>query len=209
MLNKLFFGIEMTWKKVIIFAVAVAAFCAAMLNLPFTVHTSLANPGVYPEFWVLCALIIVMNCNSYLEAGLKTFVFFLLSQPLIYLFQVPFSYLGWQIFMYYPRWFIATLFTFPIAMIAYYVKKDNVLSGIILSLANALLTFMGMYFLASTLDHFPSMLLSSIFCLVLPPVLILTLLKNKKSRAVALVITFLSLNFGFFYSFLLLGFAFR
>lgn len=198
----------MTWKRVILFAIATAIFSAVMLIIPFTVHTSLGNPGTYPEFWVLCALIIVMNCNSSLDAGLKTFVFFLISQPLIYLFQVPFSWLGWQIFMYYPRWFIATLFTFPIAMLAYLVKKDSILSAIILSLACALLTFMGMYFLASTLDHFPHMLLSTIFCFVLVPILIVTLLKKKKNRIIASVISILSLNFGFFYSFLLLGFAF-
>lgn len=208
MLNKLFFEIEMTWKRVILFAIVTAIFSAAMLIIPFTVHTSLGNPGTYPEFWVLCALIIVMNCNSSLDAGLKTFVFFLISQPLIYLFQVPFSWLGWQIFMYYPRWFIATLFTFPIAMLAYLVKKDSILSAIILSLACALLTFMGMYFLASTLDHFPHMLLSTIFCFALVPILIVTLLKKKKNRIIASVISILSLNFGFFYSFLLLGFAF-
>lgn len=208
MLNKIFFQIEMTWKRVVIFAIVTAVFSAAMLIIPFTIHTSLANPGTYPEFWLLCALIIVMNCNSSLDAGLKTFVFFLISQPLIYLIQVPFSWLGWQLFMYYPRWFIATLFTFPMAMIAYLVKKDNILSSIILSLACALLTFMGMYFLAAALDHFPHMLLSVVFCFGLVPILIFTLLKNKKNRIVASVISILSLNFGFFYSFLLLGFAF-
>lgn len=208
MLNKLFFKNEMTWKRVILFAIITAIFSAVMLIIPFTAHTSLANPGTYPEFWLLCALIVVMNCNSPLDAGLKTFVFFLISQPLIYLIQVPFSWLGWQLFMYYPRWFIATLFTFPMAMIAYYIKKDNVLSSIILSLACALLTFMGMYFLAATLDHFPHMLLSVIFCFALVPILIIALLKKKKNRIIASVISILSLNFGFFYSFLLLGFAF-
>lgn len=209
MLDKLFFKTEMTWKRVILFAIITAVFSAAMLIIPFTVHTSLANPGTYPEFWLICALIIVMNCHSPLEAGIKTFVFFLISQPLIYLLQVPFSWLGWQIFMYYPRWFVATLLTFPIAMVAYLIKKDNVLSAIILSLACALLTFMGMYFLASTLDHFPHMLLSVIFCFASVIILIRILLKKKKNRIIASVISILSLNFGFFYSFLLMGFALR
>lgn len=208
MLNKLFFGINMTWKKIVLFAIGTAIFSALMLVIPFTIHTSLANPGTYPEFWLVCALIIVMNCNSSLEAGLKTIVFFLISQPLIYLLQVPFSWLGWQIFMYYPRWFIITLATFPMAMIAYLIKKDNILSAVILSLGCALLTFMGMYFLASTLDHFPHMLISVIFCFGSVVVLIKTLLKNKKTRIIASIISILSLNFGFFYSFLLLGFAF-
>lgn len=208
MLNKLFFGIEMTWKRIIISAIVVAVYCAAMLNIPFTVHTSLANPGVYPEFWILCALIIVINCKSYLDAGLKTFIFFLISQPLIYLFQVPFSWLGWQIFMYYPRWFIITLFTFPGAMVAYVIKKDNILSAIILSGACGILSFMGMYFLASTLDHFPNQLISTIFCFALAFILIFTLLKQKKNRIIATIITLLFLAFGIYYNILLLGFAF-
>lgn len=208
MLNKLFFEINMTWKRIILFAITTSIFSAAMLVIPFTVHTSLANPGTYPEFWLICALIIVMNCKSYLEAGLKTFVFFLISQPLIYLLQVPFSWLGWQIFMYYPRWFIVTLFTFPAAMIAYQIKKDNIISSIILSFGCAMLTFIGMYFLASTFDHFPHMLLSVIFCFVSVIFLIKTLLKKKTNRIIASVISILSLCFGFYYSFLLMGFAF-
>ncbi len=120
----------MTYKKVILFAVGVAIFSAAMLVIPFTIHTSLSNVGTYLESWILFALIIIMNCKKPLEAGLKTFLFFLISQPLIYLLQVPFSSLGWQIFMFYPQWFYITLATFPGAMIAFYVKKDNLLSGV-------------------------------------------------------------------------------
>lgn len=198
----------MTWKKVILFAVVIAIVTAAFLNLPFTIDTSLANIGVYPEFWVLCALVIIMNCKGYLEAGLKTFVFFLISQPLIYLFQVPFSWLGWQIFMYYPRWFIITLFTFPGAMIAYFVKKDNILSAFILSGACALLGYSGVYFLASTLNHFPKYLLSTLFCFALAYVLITTLLKQKRNRIIATIITLLVIGFGFYREFLLMGFAF-
>ena len=59
------------------------------------------------------AMYIILNCDSPLEAGKKTFIFFLISQPLIYLVQVPFSWLHWAIFVYYPTWGILTLFTFP------------------------------------------------------------------------------------------------
>lgn len=208
MLNKLFFGIEMTWKRVIIFAIGVAVFTAAMLVIPFTIHTSLSNPGTYLESWVLFALIISMNCQKPLEAGLKTFVFFLISQPLIYLLQVPFSSLGWQIFMFYPRWGLLTLLTFPGAMIAWMIKKDNILSAIILSVATVYLQFQGVYFMCEMLNFFPHNLLSFIYCFVLVFVLILVLLKNRRNRIIAFSLTGIGLLFSIWVQVLLMGFAF-
>lgn len=192
MLNKLFFEINMTWKKVIIFAIGTAVFTATILIIPFTLHSSLGNIGTYLESWILFALIIIINCKKPLEAALKTFVFFLISQPLIYLLQVPFSYLGWQIFMFYKQWFLITLLTFPGAYIAWYVKKDNILSGIILSVACSILVGFGAYFVSSLIHNFPSNLLSVIYCYVLAYLMIFVLLKNKKSRTVSLAITSLS-----------------
>ena len=208
MLNKLFFKAEMTWKRVILFAIGVAVFTAAMLVIPFTIHTSLSNPGTYLESWILFALIIIMNCNKPLEAGLKTFVFFLISQPLIYLLQVPFSSLGWQIFMFYPQWGLLTLLTFPGAMIAWLIKKDNVLSAIILSFATMYLTFQGIYFMCEMLNFFPHNLLSFIYCFVLIFVFILTLLKKKTNRIIAFAITGLGLLSSIWVQVFLMGFAF-
>lgn len=193
MLNKLFFNIDMTWKKVIIFAIACAVFSALTLIIPFTIHSSLSNIGTYLESWILFALIIIMNCKKPLEAGLKTFVFFLISQPLIYLLQVPFSFLGWKIFMYYPMWGIITVLTFPGAMIAFYVKKDNILSSLILSIATCYLAFQGVYFLNETINRFPHNILSAIYCFVLIIVFAFSLLKQKKNRYICLLISGLAL----------------
>lgn len=198
----------MTWKRVILFAIGVAVFTAAMLVIPFTIHTSLSNPGTYLESWILFALIIIMNCNKPLEAGLKTFVFFLISQPLIYLLQVPFSSLGWQIFMFYPQWGLLTLLTFPGAMIAWLIKKDNVLSAIILSFATMYLTFQGIYFMCEMLNFFPHNLLSFIYCFVLIFVFILVLLKNKRNRIIAFSLTGIGLLASIWVQVLLMGFAF-
>ena len=208
MLNKLFFEIDMTYKKVILFAISVAIFSAAMLVIPFTIHTSLSNVGTYLESWILFALIIIMNCKKPLEAGIKTFLFFLISQPLIYLLQVPFSSLGWQIFMFYPQWFYITLVTFPGAMIAFYVKKDNILSGVILGVATGFLTFQGIYFICEMLNHFPHNLLSFIYCFVLIFVFILTLLKKKTNRIIAFTITGICLLASIWIQVFLAGFAF-
>lgn len=183
----------MSYKRVIIFAVAAAVFSAMMLVIPFTIHTSLANPGTYLESWILFALIIIMNCDKPLEAGIKTFIFFLISQPLIYLLQVPFSSLGWQIFMFYPKWGLLTILTFPGAMIAWLVKKDNLLSALILSLATGFLAFQGCYFLNETLHYFPHNILSCLYCFLLIFVFIDTLLKTNKNKIIAYVISALAL----------------
>ena len=190
MLRKLFFDIKMTWTKVIVLAVVTAVFTAAVLILPATADTSLANMGVTPEAWFLFALIIILNCEKPLEAGIKTFVFFLVGQPLIYLLQVPFYSGGWAIFDYYRRWFLITLATFPGGIVAWYVKKDNLLSGLILSVATGYLVFQGDWFLRDYIYRAEN-LLSAVFCFILALVFLFTLLKNKKARTVALVITLL------------------
>ena len=193
MIDKLFDSIEMTWKKVIIFAVISAIFAATMLIIPFTIHTSLSAPGTTFEYWILAALVIIINCKKPIEASLKTFVFFLISQPLIYLIQVPFSNLGWNIFMYYPRWLVLTILTIPGAFIAWYVKKDNLLSALILSVATAFLTYQGMYYLPYVRNHFPFYSLAFIFCFALAFGLIFVLLRDKRNRIISLCITFLAL----------------
>ena len=208
MLNKLFFNTKMTYKRVIIFAIVVAIFSALMLILPFTIHTSLSNPGTYLESWILFALIIIMNSDKPLEAGIKTLLFFGISQPLIYLLQVPFSSLGWQLFMFYPRWGIISLLTFPGAMIAWYIKKDSVLSAIILSVATSFLVFQGIYFMCECLNFPPHNLLSFIYCFVLVFVFILTLLKKKTNRIVAFSITGIALLVSIWAQVFLMGFAF-
>ena len=189
MFNKLFFEIKMTYKKVIIFALAVAFLTALFLVLPFTIHTSLGNLGTSLEAWIIFALIIIMNCETPKDAAIKTFIFFLISQPLIYLLQVPFSSLGWQIFMFYPRWFVLTLLTIPGAFVAWYIKKDNLLSGLILSVATSFLMYQCVYYLPSVIINFPNSLLSMLLCFASGIALNFILLKNKKSRILSIVIT--------------------
>lgn len=179
----------MTWKRVIIFAVITAIVTAAMLIIPIFKDTSFENIGVSFEAWILFALIIIMNCKTPLEASLKTFVFFLISQPLIYLLQVPFYAYGWQIFSYYPRWFIYTVLCLPGGFVAWYVKKDYVLSALILSAATGLLGAEAVYYGKSCVGAFPKYLLTVIFCVVLALVLIFVLLKRKRNRVIALVLT--------------------
>lgn len=104
--EKLFGGLNMTWPKVILFAAASAIVTAVFLIMPIFGDTSFNRIGVHFEAWIFFAVIIMSNCKKPLESALKAFVFFLVSQPLIYLIQVPFSSMGWSLFGYYRTWFI-------------------------------------------------------------------------------------------------------
>ncbi|MCF0150174.1 MAG: hypothetical protein HUJ80_02045, partial [Firmicutes bacterium] len=90
-MKKIFGGIEMTWLRVILFAVFTAVITAALLLLPVFSDSPLRLMGVQYDWWILFAIFLISNCKKPLEAGLKCFVFFLISQPLIYLLQQPFA----------------------------------------------------------------------------------------------------------------------
>ena len=190
-LNKLFFETKMTWPRVLLLAVGSAVLTAAVLLIPFLAKTSISYLGITPEAWFVPALIIIMNCQKPLEAATKTFVFFLVSQPLIYLLQVPFSSMGWELFGYYRYWFGITLLTFPGAILAWLVKKNNFFSALIMSVATG---FVGMVFaesLAVLVRDFPNMLIRVLFTLLEIVVFIFLILKGKKGRAACLTITLL------------------
>lgn len=163
--DKLFGGINMSWVKVIIFAVAAAVVTDVFLIVPIFDGTSFYEMGVSFEAWVLFAVIIMVNCKKPLESALKVFVFFLISQPLIYLIEVPFTYMGWAIFGYYRTWFILTLCTFPAAFVGWYLKKGNWLSLLILTPVNVFLALIGYgYFKNNLVPGFPDHMLSVLFC---------------------------------------------
>ena len=121
--DRLFGKTKMSWSKVILFAIAAAVLTTVFLTLPVFKNTSFERMGVHLEAWIFFAVIIMSNCEKPLESDLKTFVFFLISQQLIYLFQVPFSSMGFGLFQYYPHWFMLTLMTFPAAYIGWYIRK--------------------------------------------------------------------------------------
>lgn len=116
------------------------------------------------EAWIFLAIIIIANSKKPLESALKTFVFFLISQPLIYLIQVPFTWQGWGIFQYYKFWFILTLCTFPAAYIGWYIKKKNWLSLIILMPMLILLALIAKGGINHVIYEFPHLLLMVVFC---------------------------------------------
>ena len=192
LIRKLFGGFEMTWKRLIIFAVLAGIYTALMAIL-VPDGNSFHDIAVTVEAWVLLAIIVIANCKKPLEAAIKTFVFFLISQPLVYLLQVPFNAYGWGIFAYYPYWFKITLLTFPGAFVGWYIKKDNIVAGIIFSVAAAILIMTGVGYVSGFPHYFPNHLLSAIYCFAIVPVMTYGLFSKKESRITVFLLSIATL----------------
>ena len=214
-LKKLFGGINLTWPKVIIAAVIAGLYTAAMAIIPEVKYTSFNTITVTLEVWVFFGIIIIMNSKSNKDAALKSFIFFLISQPLVYLIQVPFSYQHWGLFKYYKFWFAWTVLCLPMGFIGYYMKK-NKWWGYLILLPMILFTVAeySAYFSYFTFSY-PRYLLISIFCAVAAIIYPIGIFDNKKIRIVGasistvliIAITVLKLINPFVYStdFLLSG----
>ncbi len=163
--DKLYGGINMSWITVILYAVATAVLTVIFLLVPVFSYTSFERMGVTLESWIFFAIIIMANCKKPIESAIKTFVFFLISQPLIYIFQVPFSSLGWGIVSYYVNWIPWTIATFPMAYVGWYITKKNWLSLLILSPMLYILTSDYVHGFQFTFNHFPHLLVMAVFCL--------------------------------------------
>lgn len=124
-------------------------------------------------------MLIITNCKSPRESACKTFVFFLMSQPIIFLIQPN----GVDLFLrYYGDWFIWTLFTFPMAWIGWYTRKNNVPAALILS---TMLIMLAMH----TYDYvMMGHMLSAIFSFAQIFILIFAILKEKKHKILALIL---------------------
>ena len=184
---------KMPWGKVILLAVATAVLTAAFNLIPVFKDTSFRDIAVNPECWILFTLFIIVNCSKWQEAALKTFVFFLISQPLIYLIQVPFNSMGFGLFQYYKFWFFVTLLTLPGAVIAWQVRRKDWLSVAVLSVAIGFLGYMAADYFWTVKAVFPHHLLSLCFCLALALFLIFALLRQKSHRLVVLGVLVVSL----------------
>ena len=198
-LKKLFGGIDLSWKKLIIFAILAAVYTATMAIIPITKDTSFRDIAATFEWWILFGIIIICNSKSKVDSALKCFVFFLISQPLIYLLQVPFSWQGWHLFSYYKYWFIWTLLTIPMGYIGYYIKNDNILSAIILLPMLVLLGFTGLGFFSSMMEKFPFHMLSCIACFSMIILIVLGVLSKTKLRALCFIIVIITIIGYLFY----------
>ena len=191
LLHKLFGGLNMSWPFVIVLAIILGIYTALMALL-VPDGNSFHDIAVTPEWWVLPAILIIVNCKKPLDAALKVFVFFLISQPLVYLIQVPFNHMGWSLFQYYPYWFKITLLTFPAGLIAWYIKKDAWYSGLILSFATSFLAITGISFIRSFEDSFPNHLITVIYCFGIIPIFLFGIFHKWQPRIVTTIITIIA-----------------
>ncbi len=189
-MKKLFGGINLTWPKVIVMAILAGVYTAVMAMMPWTINTSFIDITVTFEVWILFGIFIIMNSKSNVDSMLKCFVFFLISQPLVYLIQILFGSAGWDLFKYYKYWFMWTILTLPMGFIGYYLKKDKWWTFIILVPMLVLTAYSAYGYGTKALYWMPYHLLSTLFCfaalLIYPGVI-----ENKKSKCVAYVISLL------------------
>ena len=188
-MKKLFGGLNLTWPKIILMAVLAGAYTALMALLPAAKDTSFADISISFEVWILFGILIITNSKTPVESALKCFVFFLISQPLVYLIQVPFSQLGWGIFVYYKYWFIWTLFTLVMGYVGWYMRREKWWSLVILGAMLVLLAYHYSGFLREAISFFPNHLLSALFCVVTMLVYPLYIFEKKQLRVAGAIIS--------------------
>ena len=186
--DKLYGGINLTWLGVILYAVGTAVLTTVFLVVPIFKGTSFIRMGETLEAWIFFAVIIIANAKSPLDSALKTFVFFLISQPLIYLLQVPFSWQGWGLFQYYKHWFILTLCTFPAAYIGWYIKKKNWLSLFIMTPMVILLAYLCEDSLKYVIHQFPNLLITVVFCILQILLYLFTFTEKISQKIIGVII---------------------
>ncbi len=188
MVKKLFGGVNFTWKKLFICAVVIGISVGLLNSIPSLFDTTITDVATYFDFWIFCGIFIITNSKSNKDSALKCFIFFLISQPLIYLCEVPFKDLGWGLFVYYKPWFIWTLLCLPMGYIGYYIKKDK-WYGLLILLPIMLLLGSG---LSSTIVNvkysFPKHLINTLFVIVSFIIYPLALFNNKKLKIIGLIL---------------------
>ncbi len=189
-MKKLFGEIDLTWKRTIIFAIIAGVYTAIMAMIPMAKDTSFEDITISFEVWIFFGILIIMNSKSAKDSALKCFVFFLISQPLVYLVQDVIKHSSLFI-TYYRNWVIWTVATIPMGFIGYYMKKDEWWGLLILA---PILVFLGEHYatyLSKTMFSFPYHLLTTLFCLVTLIIYPIAIFNNKKNKVVGIVISIL------------------
>ena len=159
------------------------------MSIPALKNTSFRDIGIGYEWWILFAMLIITNCKTAKEASLKTFIFFLISQPIVFLVQPNGAEL---FFRYYPNWIIPTLATLPMAYIGWYTKKDKIYASLILS---PMLAFLGSHLIS----YYRQMhILSMLFCIFEIIIFLIGVLNNKIQRILGFTLMILGAFFSEF-----------
>ncbi len=189
-MERLFGKLKMSCLTVIIFAVIAGVYTGAVMLIPALEGTSFQDIGIAYEWWIIFAVIVVVNCNRSWEAMLKCFAFFFISQPLVYAVEVLFGSLPLEMALYYYRgiWLPVIFLTLPGGFIAYFCKKQNVFGAIILGLGNTMLMVLGVSYLMQAIRKFPHHLLSAVVCFAAIVIMSLCIHKKKDNRWIAILL---------------------
>ena len=187
-MKKIFGGINLTWPKLIIMAIIAGIYTAIMAMLPIAKDTSFSDLTVTFEVWIFFGIFIIMNSKSAKDSALKCFIFFLISQPLVYLVQDAINHSNLFI-TYYRFWFTWTIACIPMGFIGYYMKKDK-WWGLLILAPMLLLTgeeYAG--YLSEAMFSFPRHLLTTFFCISTIIIYPLAIFKNKTIKIVGVIIS--------------------
>lgn len=179
----------MTWRRTVLFAVLAGVYTGIVLWIPFLDSTSFQDIGIGYEWWVIFAVIIVVNCKKSTEAMLKCFVFFLISQPLVFAVEVLLGELSVDMAWGYYRsiWLPMTFLTIPGGFIAYFCKKQNLWGVIVLGLGNTIQTVMAAAYFAEAANRFPYHLLSALVSAASVVIMSVCIQKETKRRIAAIL----------------------
>lgn len=180
----------MSWLNVILFAAAAGVYTGIVMLFPALQETSFQDIGISYEWWVIFAVIVVVNCHKSWEAALKCFVFFLISQPVVYLVEIIAGSLeleqGWR--YYYNFWLPMTFLTLPGGFIAYFCSRQTIPGSIVLGLGNTIQAFMGLVYFAMAAQNFPRHLLSALVCVASIFIMTLSIQKQRRNRLIAILL---------------------
>lgn len=107
--------------------------------------------------------------------------------------------MGWGLFGYYKYWAVITVLTIPGAYVAYQVKRENVLSAVILAVATGYLLYSGLEFAAKLPQTFPNYLLITLFCFFFAFALIRIFLPEKKPHLLCIILSVVAAASVFIY----------
>lgn len=189
-MERIFGKLRLHWGAVVLFATVTGIYTGLVMLFDILKDTSFQDIGISYEWWVVFAVVIVVNCDKSWEAMLKCFVFFLISQPLVFVVQILLGDLTFSKGWYYYRciWLPATFLTLPGGFIAYYCKKQNMIGAVILGIGNTIQAALGIYYLAQAVRSFPNHLLSGIVCIASIFLMSFQIQEKKKNRLISILI---------------------
>lgn len=154
----------MTWPAVCISAAVIGAYVGVINQIPLLRDTSFRDIAVTMEWWVLFAVLIAANCGRALEAGAKCLAFFLISQPVIFLVELPTVGLERALYYYIHIWLPISLLTLPGGAVAFFAKLQNALGAAILGVGNTVVALVGVSYFLQLRAAFPRHLLTVLSC---------------------------------------------